>query len=675
MRKVGWKMAVELMLVFGAITGPAQAGETGKHEDPPATLQEVVVTASREEEPTIKVPAHVTVIEAGEIEKSNAQNVPEVLAAAGLHVSDLAGNNRSHTVDLRGFGESAPANLLVLVDGRRINAPDLSGTDWTLIPLERIARIEVVPGSRGSVLYGDNASGGTINIITKQGAAQEARAAAQYGSYDTFKGMAGASATAGMASLDLSASYLNSDGYRDNSDTEAKDAGLDVGLDPNEKVSFNFNGGYHKDDTSLPGSLLQTDLDNGVERTASLHPDDYADTEDYFGKAGAQLFFLTQDAFKIDVAYRSRDVSQYASFDGGWFTGDTTIGTTTVSPHLTFQEDFGEVSNRLVFGMDYSQAKEDVTNTSEYFAALSMGRFNLDKENSGYYAHDDLGITPNLTFSAGYRYDRAKFNFSGDGTDMYGPFSMSDERQLDEEAFTFGLNYALGDAKVYASYGHSFRYPLIDELFSYFTNSVNAQLEPQTSRNWEVGTRYPMTGHMGVNLNLFNIETEEELFLNPITYSNENLDGDTLRRGFELSLDYRRGGWIGGAGYTQTHASIDGGNYDGRTIPNVAEHRINANLGYAFNMGLFLGLNGIYVGDRYLISDFTNAYKKQDAYTVINASAKYDWRWLSYFVNFNNIFDESYASYGGLNYANVPGYYPSPKFSIFTGVALRFGGK
>ena len=73
-------------------------------------------------------------------------------------------------MDRSGFGETAALNTLVLVDGWRLNNPDLSGADWKLIPLDRVARIEIVRGSRGSVLYGDNATDSVINIITKQGA-------------------------------------------------------------------------------------------------------------------------------------------------------------------------------------------------------------------------------------------------------------------------------------------------------------------------------------------------------------------------------------------------------------------------------------------------------------------------------------------------------------------------
>ena len=67
----------------------------------------------------------------------------------------------------QGFGETGPLNTLVLVDGRRVNEIDLSGVDWTQIPLDQIERIEIVRGS-GSVLYGDNAAAGVINIITKK---------------------------------------------------------------------------------------------------------------------------------------------------------------------------------------------------------------------------------------------------------------------------------------------------------------------------------------------------------------------------------------------------------------------------------------------------------------------------------------------------------------------------
>jgi hypothetical protein len=107
------------------------------------------------------------VITEAEIKKSNAKSIPDLLRTEeGILVRNLLGNGKNAQVDLRGYGESAPYNTLVLIDGRRVNSIDLSGVDWTQIPIDSIARIEIVRGT-GSVMYGDNAVGGVINIITR----------------------------------------------------------------------------------------------------------------------------------------------------------------------------------------------------------------------------------------------------------------------------------------------------------------------------------------------------------------------------------------------------------------------------------------------------------------------------------------------------------------------------
>ena len=217
-------------------------------------MEEVVVTASRQPEETVKVPAFISVVTAEDIEQSTARNMAEVLRTqAGIHVSDISGNQRNYNVDLRGFGESSKQNVLLLVDGRRVNLDDLSGADWNLIPLDRIARIEIIRGSRGTVLYGDNATAGVINIITKEGARLEGAVGAAYGSYDTFRGHAGVSGVSDILAYDLSASYLHSDGYRDNSDTLSKDFGANLRIDPNDRLKLHLSAGYHNDDTTKSG--------------------------------------------------------------------------------------------------------------------------------------------------------------------------------------------------------------------------------------------------------------------------------------------------------------------------------------------------------------------------------------------------------------------------------------
>ncbi|TAL62592.1 MAG: TonB-dependent receptor, partial [Bacteroidetes bacterium] len=244
-------------------------------------LEEVVVTATRYEEQPSKVPANITVITEKDIKNSSAQNIPELLRTEiGIQVNDITGNRRNYAVDLRGFGETAPLNTLVLVDGRRINQPDLSGVDWTEIPLERVKRIEIIRGGRGSILYGDNATGGVINIITKEGDTFKAGGELSAGSYGTFKGSAYLNGSPNGLSISLAGNYLTSDGYRDNSSTEAKDVGLNASYTPKDFIKLYFSTGYHKDNTGLPGALKESDFAAGASRTDSKHPDDYMDVED-----------------------------------------------------------------------------------------------------------------------------------------------------------------------------------------------------------------------------------------------------------------------------------------------------------------------------------------------------------------------------------------------------------
>ena len=131
-------------------------------------LEPIIVTTSRMAQHDYKIAGNVTVITQKQIEASHAQNVPDILRQAlGTFIYDQ-NTVKTSTLDIRGFGDTAPRNVLVLVNERRINSVDISGPDLMQIPVEAIERIEVIRGA-GSVLYGDNAVGGVVNIITKEG--------------------------------------------------------------------------------------------------------------------------------------------------------------------------------------------------------------------------------------------------------------------------------------------------------------------------------------------------------------------------------------------------------------------------------------------------------------------------------------------------------------------------
>jgi len=662
-------MMMVLTVLAGGMFAEVRA-ERAIDNDRKAIMGEVVVTASREKEAAVRVPANVTVISAEEIENSTALNVPEVLrTVAGIHVIDVSGNQRNYNVDLRGFGESSPQNALLLVDGRRVNLPDLSGPDWNLIPLDRIERIEVIRGSRGSVLYGDNATAGVINIITKEGRALEGSATAAYGSYDTIKTAASISGAHGIIGYDVTASYLDSHGYRDNSDTDIKDLGANLWLDPSDRLRLHMSAGYHYDDTRNPGALLQSELNAGISRKDTTHPLDFDKIEDYYVKAGAELSILSNDAFRLEASWRNRDKSSFGTFAQGlFFDADTQTDMLAISPQLIFKEDFGGVSNRVVLGFDYTQAEQDYDSIGTFGPIKAT----LEKYNRAYFVHDELGIGNHLTLSGGYRWDRARFRFE--------PADVATKTR-DEEAFDVGINYAFSSrSHLYASFTSGFRYPVLDEQFNYATSTVNTNLKPQKSDNYETGGSIEVIQGLLVLFNLFRIETEDEVFYNPIALSNDNMEDETIRQGVELGLAWQWKGLQTGAGYTYTDTEFDGGLFDGNEVPNVPRHLSTAYINYAFKWGLFLGVDAIYVGKRYLISDFENAFDKAESYTVVNAKVKYDWRWLTFFVNLNNIFDKEYSAYSGLSFNMTtftlePGFYPSPEFNVLAGVTARFGGK
>ena len=630
-------------------------------------LEEVVVTATRYEEKLADVPSNISVITEEDIKNSPAQDVPDLLRAeAGIHVYDIGGNRRNMVVDLRGFGETAPLNTLVLVDGRRINQADLSGVDWSQIPIGRVKRIEIIRGGRGSVLYGDNAAGGVINIITQEGEAFKGGADLSGGSYGTFKGSAHVSAVLNNISSYLSAAYLTSDGYRDNSATEAKDFGMNTNYTLKDFMNVRFSFGYHKDETGLPGALKESDFKAGKSRTDSTHPHDFIDVEDYYFQLSPEVYFLGDSVCKIDASYRKRAFLSFSSGDWGNFTGDSHLETVIVSPQILLKNDIGKSKNTMLLGFDYQKTDNAITNDSLFFSSRTIGKFDLDKENYGFYIHDELIPIERLRFSGGYRHDRAEFTFEPGK-----PSSTAMEKDL----YTAGINYTFyKNSYVYLSFSRSFRYPVIDELYSFFTNTVNTKLLPQTSDNYEVGTRYYFSEGIYAHFNLFRIDTEDEIFFNPVSYQNENLNGATRRNGVEISLGAKMSEWLTLKGqYTYTDAIIQGGTFEGKDIPNVPRNILSLEADASPGKGFTIVVNGVYISQRPFVSDFSNAFNDQKSYMVFNSKIQYLWKSLTAYLDIYNLTDKKYSEIGSVSaFPAEKAFYPSATRNFLAGLKVNF---
>lgn len=210
--KKGWKRKLGVMLFCLVIASLALA-----EEQETIQLDDVVVTATRTERTLDSVPASATVITREEIENIPAQTADELLEnVAGVYVRHTTGFNCAGTgnnIKMRGLGGTSEATVLVLLDGVPVHDAQNLGVEWNEFSIQDIERIEVVRGP-ASALYGSNAMGGVINIITRKPEKNvKTEIEGGYGSLGTYRVGVRHSGTINKFSYAIGATRLDTDGY------------------------------------------------------------------------------------------------------------------------------------------------------------------------------------------------------------------------------------------------------------------------------------------------------------------------------------------------------------------------------------------------------------------------------------------------------------------------------
>jgi iron complex outermembrane receptor protein len=635
------------------------------------TLEEVVITGTRDVQEIRKIPANVTVITREEIEQSTAQTVIDVMRSeVGVVVRDFYGTGKTASADVRGFGETAPLNTLVLVDGRRVNEIDLSGVDWTQIPLDQIERIEIVRGS-GSVLYGDNAVGGVINIITKKPEkALSAKVEGVLGSYHLNRESVLVSGKLGSFSAILNADYNATKGYREDGFLRAKDIGGKFNYEINQNISFNLSGSFHKDDAGLPGGLTEADIDN-LGRRATLTPDNQASTEDEYGALGTKVKLWDWGRMEMDLSFRNRVVENFLDFPSSFYTyqDQRNLRTWGITPRYILDKSLWNFSNKFTLGLDFYKGDSVVDSQTIFSGFPSSNRSVIKKTSTGLYFLDEFSPLTNLILSLGCRYEWV----------IYDIFQRTpraeDKTGLGEPAYNFSIDYLFGKkSSAFFSVKRSFRFPVSDELILVFpTFKVNPLIEPQTGFHYEAGVRHSFTDQIEANLTLFWIDLQNEIFLNPATFTNENYP-KTRRYGFEVGVKATPLEWLsvwGNFGYIIP--LLRGGSFPGNDIPGVP--RLKGSLGANIHLWKGFQLDGIanFIGSSYLISDFANQVEKLDWYYTVDAKLSYTWKGLKAFVGVNNLFNQKYSEWAATNAAGTTQlFYPSPERNFLGGISYTF---
>jgi len=503
-------------------------------------MEEVVVTGTRVEEPIRNIPKNVTVITREDIEQAPSNNVVDLLAReANVNLRSFFGNDKQAGVDIRGMGDTFVSNVIVMVDGYRLNPPDLAGPDFSTIPLDNIERIEILRGA-GAVLYGDGAVGGVINIITRKGEKKpEGKFYGSYGSFETIDGRALYGGRVKRLSFNVNAGYYDSNGYRENGFFDKKDAGTRLQYDLTDAIALLLNASYHDDEYGLPGPVNREDKDDKDARRATMRPDDGGETEDGRAMGGVRIDLGRWGNAEIHRGYRSRDNHYVQGFNPLLPRSEQTdhIDEDTRMFDMTYFKDYRlwERDHRIKVGFDHFK-------TEYYREELSRNsRENSEIKRRGVFAMNRWSLLENLTFDVGYRYHWFDGIFRNDqrqrfGTDRIWVNGIPFQRKWHNDSYDIGLLYSINENhSIFGNYATSFRTPNADE-FALADND----LRPQEGKHMDIGSRHLLLDICELSVTLFQMEITDEIYYgeDPTTgiAVNRNFDEKTIRRGLEADI-------------------------------------------------------------------------------------------------------------------------------------------
>ena len=667
-----------------ALTITSAFADTGQSEN-------ILVTATRLDPDNGKARGNTTIITAADIEKSTARTLPELLGReAGVLTRSLYGNNATGaSVDIRGFGAASTQNTLILLDGRRLNDVDLSGVDFSIIPLQSIERIEITRNS-GAVLYGDGAVGGAINIITRQPemAGTSAFIKAGAGNLDTQQLDAQISHNTGPLSVFLGAHGVSSDGYRDNNKLDQKNLNSDIRYTHNNSQFF-LRSDWFDQDLDLPG-VRNVNPGPGVNqlrnnRKGTNTPRDYADQDGYSINPGMTHYWDNGTETVIAFGYRKKNQQAFFDFGGGFSDYlDSDLDTWSFTPRvITPHQLFGK-SAQTTAGIDHYDSDYD----SDRSTTMSnnnkpIHRLDIEQKSTAVYADSTIAATPDITVNLGARLQWVKL----DARDKYDPnaegaFDNQAQNYDDSERVHMleaGIEKQFTPSTAaYFKWTRSARVTTVDELFEFDPNTfarVFSPLDPQISNGFDLGTHYRVD-RAAVTINAYYMRLKDEIHFNPVTFENINLD-PTRRYGLELSGAYDVTDRLKLQGnYTYMRAKFRDGDFSGKNVPLVPENTASLTGIWKQTPATDLVVSANFVDNKYFDNDQSNSFEKKiPSYTTVDAKISHRYRGFRLTAEVNNIFEEKFYDYG-VSSTFSPGVYnayPLPERTILFTVSKDFG--
>ncbi len=612
-------------IIAGLISLTFTTNALAQVEDVTITTDDIFVKANRFVHKDTDTTYASEVHTAKQILASGAGTLYDFLAQqTSLNMSSNYGNRATPAINLRGYGtENGYQNVVITVDGQRLNNIDMSPTLLAGIPIGNIERIEITKGS-GSVIYGDGATAGVINIYTKNKTG--VTVSTSLGNI----GQQNHSITAGISQqyFDLSAnlSHDGIDGFSKKDITGHKDQftsdsqNVKLKIKPIEDLSFFAEATSSRNDIRYVNPLTRAQFkDDPRQNGGSAYSHQSFGTDQW--KLGTE-FSLT-DALKLSLTHYQEDKK---------------------SEFITY----GSVS-------DYDYRSNDVTLSfnNEQISAIA-GYQNFDgeressfnktsKDNSAFFINTEyrpMWLLEALTLSAGARQEKIKYRYNP----RTGK-SQSDSESLN--AWDIGANYRFTpELSIFANYNKSFQAPDIDRFFD-FGGTFNSFIDPAKVKTFNIGLNH-VTPQNRLKVAIFRADLDDEIYYdNRLGFFGTNTNIDKSHKyGLEIQDSFKFNSALNASIiYNYTRAIIDkdnnsAGTFNGNDLPGVPKHTVVANVNYEFLEHANLNLNHTYRSRAYAFNDFRNNFNQRQAhYESTNIALSYQYKNMNFFTSITNLFE------------------------------------
>ncbi len=575
------------------------------HANADVVLPTLLISTTRSEQSNIETPASITVITEQEIHKHQPRSLLELLKSrGGLQIDDLSGNGQSATIDMRGFGPTAGSNTLILVDGRRLNnSSDRASPDLNSIDLHNVQRIEIIQGSAGT-LFGNQAVGGLINIITRRPEKFQARISAGAGDYAGYRLHADLSdRLTNSLSYRISGNKSENDNYRDNNQSERKD--LSIRLDSEyQSGSLFFEHQYLDDFQELPGSLFSDELALDRQQSVDAYQGDFSHSQSHLSRLGLQQDITQHWSFEGEFTYRDNArnfQTSFRTFPGTEATQDRKVK--GLNPRFIGVYPLSSGELLITSGADFER--------TDYELQTAFGPQILEQEIAAYYAQIVFPISHQWSATTGIRYAEIENIINSEVP----PVRLDDS----VSAGSLGMVYRpTEDLRLFIRADQNYRFATVDE----HTNVIYGQpvgIDNQTGTSYEAGVEWNKQTAQA-KMVLYLLQLEDEISFDASGFVNINLD-KTRRRGLILE-----GRWplnsqllIGGS-FTYTDPEITAGPFQDKRIPLVAARTARLSADWDLTTYWSVLAEVQYASERVLGGDFDNRFPTLDEYAVVNSA-------------------------------------------------------